>query len=108
MKYFYYDAATGRGIQSAAAIEGHAEDILAAWNALSRRAGSFLGIHCPTGAAVQFMWDDSDSITIDLPSPTKGGSMTKTSSFEECGGVITDICAGGDPEKIQGLEFVKW
>lgn len=108
MKYFYFDAASRSGIQSAEAMEGQAEDIFATWNSLSRQAGSFLGIHCSTGVAVQFMWDDSELITIDVPSPERGGSMMKQSSFEECCVLIAHVCSGGDPERIQGLEFVKW
>jgi hypothetical protein len=108
MKYFYYDAATRRGIQSAAAMEGHAEDISAIWKSLSQQVGSFLGVYCSTGVAVQFIWDDSGSITIDIPSPTRRGSMNKQSSFEECERLISHICSGNDPEKIPGLEFVGW
>lgn len=108
MRYFYFDAATGGGIQSSAAIEGDAEDIWGAWKSLSRQAGSFLGIYCTTGVVVQFIWDDSDTIIVDLPFPKEGGSMVKQLSYEECCVAITGICSGSDPEKIQGLEFVRW
>ena len=58
MKYFYYDSENRCGIESPAAIEGQVGDILATWGSLSRQSGSFLGVECPAGVAVQFMWDE--------------------------------------------------
>jgi hypothetical protein len=108
MKYFYFDADSRSGIESAAAIEGHTDDIITTWESLSRQAGSFLGIHCCSGVVLQFMWDDSDFVTIDIPLPKRGGSMAKRASLAECNAAINHVCSGGNPENIQGLEFVKW
>ena len=108
MKYFYFDAASRSGIQAESAVEGDAEEITATWDTLPRVPGSFFGIYSSTGAVVQFRWNDLNSITIDLPFPSRGGSMAKQSSFEECNAVIANVCTGSDPEGIPGLDFVKW
>ena len=108
MKYFYYDSEIQNGIESSVAIEGNVGDILATWESLSRKSGSFLGVRCPTGIAVQFMWDDPHSVVMDIPLPERRGSLAKPSTFEEVRDVIAHVCSGSDPTTVQGLKFVAW
>jgi hypothetical protein len=108
MKYFYFDSETQNRVESPAAIEGRVGDIQATWESLSRQRGSFLGVRLPSGVAVQFMWDDADSVVIDVPVPERRGSLTKSSSFEECKDAISHVCSGGDPVAISGLAIVAW
>lgn len=107
MKYFYFDAARRDGIPSSDAKDANADEILRAWNGLSREADSFLGLHCPSGV-IQFMWEAHDYITMDMPLPKEGGSMVKRATFDECNTLIAQICSGMDPAQIVGLTFVKW
>lgn len=108
MKYYYYDVVDKRCVDALAPLEVNNEDVLLIWDSLSRQDGSFLGICCTDDICVQFMWEFSGMITIDLPYPDKGGSMTKLASYDESTNVIKDVLAGGDPEKLSGLRFMKW
>jgi hypothetical protein len=107
MKCFLFDTA-GRTIESSEAIEMDCSEILAEWDNLTREVGSFLGILNPPHPAVQFMWDDSNTVSIDVPQPEMGGSSMKESNFRECREVISRICNGADPLDIEGLQFVSW
>jgi hypothetical protein len=108
MKCFLFDALLGRSIESADAVEMDCSEAMSEWDSLSNVPGSFFGLSCPSYPTIQFMWEESDHVTIDLPLPEKGGSLTKQSGYDECRKIIEGIYDGDNPMTIAGLHFVPW
>jgi hypothetical protein len=108
MKCFLFDAALGRNISSTEPIEMNCDQVLSEWDGLSRASGTFLGIVNLPGQVLQFMWEESEMVLIDVPLLEKGGSLTKESSFEECRELITRIYKGENPLSLSDLRFVSW
>lgn len=108
LEYYYHDTQTEVGIESSDPGFAPLEAILEIWDALSREPGTFLGIVCPNGVSLQFMWDDPETIQLDIPVPERKGSWCKPATFEECRETLVAASQGGDPREIQGLEFQEW
>lgn len=108
MRCFFFDALLGTSIASSDAIEVNCPEALHHLNALSHEPGSFFGVVRSTSPVVQFFWDEADQVSIDIPLPDKGGSMTKPSNLEECQQIVSRMFSGADPTKLAGLNFVSW
>ncbi|MBI1248244.1 hypothetical protein GC197_10460 [bacterium] len=108
MKYFYNDEAKETWIDGDDAEEVSLDKALEVWNSLTKTEGSFFGIVGPDELTLQFYWEDSETVSMDIPDPEKGGSLAKASTFEECTAAIKDTFAGQDPRQIEGLEFITW
>jgi hypothetical protein len=108
MRCFLFDAALGRSIESSEPIEMDCSEALSEWDGLSNEPGSFFGIESAHHPAVQFMWEDADRVTIDVPVPDMGGSWTKQSDYDECCKVIKSIWDGESPMSTPELRFVSW
>ncbi|MCC9606575.1 hypothetical protein LOC68_17170 [Blastopirellula sp. JC732] len=108
MKYFYFDEGKEKGIDGNTPKEATQAEVLAAWDAMSGQALSFLGIVNDGGVTLQFMWEEDGSMVIDVPVPERGGSWTKTTDVAECKEVIAAFYDGVDPTKIAGLVFEEW
>lgn len=108
MEYFFHDEKSQRGVESFEPFDGMAEDILPVWDALSRQKGSFLGVRNPEGMVLQCMWLDKATVILDVPQPRRRGSLSKTSTFQECREQLAFVLGGGDPTKIDGLVFEQW
>lgn len=108
MRVFLFDAVMGRTIPASEAIEMECSEILLEWDGLSNAPGTFLGVVNSPSPAIQFMWEQSDRILIDIPLPEKGGSLWKHLNPVECRLLITRICDGEDPLSIEGLRFAYW
>lgn len=108
MKYFYFDEEKQKGIDSGSSKAATLQEVLAAWDAMSGQALSFLGVSSHVDVTVQFMWEEDGSMVIDIPIPERGGSWTKSGDVAECKQIITDFYGGADPKQIEGLTFEEW
>ncbi|UUO06865.1 hypothetical protein M4951_00795 [Blastopirellula sp. J2-11] len=108
MKYFYFDEGKQKGIDGGSPKEATLPEVLTAWEAMSGEPLSFLGIVSEAGVTVQFLWEEDESMVIDIPVPDKSGSWTKSCDAAECQQVIAGFYAGADPTQIDGLTFEEW
>ncbi|MEX0792880.1 MAG: hypothetical protein WD045_07060 [Pirellulaceae bacterium] len=108
LEYYYHDARTEQGVESDAPGFAPLEAILEIWDSLSHESGTFLGIVCPVGVSLQFMWDEPDVIQLDIPVPERKGSWCKEATFTECREALVSAGKGADPREIPGLEFQAW
>ena len=82
---------------------------LTEFDALSEEQGGFFGVITADSSVVQFMYDESGELLIDVPIKARGGSLQRSSaSFGECRELIIAVAQGLRVESIPGLEFVSW
>lgn len=108
MKYFYFDSVSLASVKSQDAIEGNVDEILHTWSSLSKEDGSFLGLYTSSGHLLQCMWSDRTSVLLDIPQRDRGGSMIKSTKFDEVCILIKCVFDGLHPDQIEGLKFSSW
>ncbi|TWT38612.1 hypothetical protein [Blastopirellula retiformator] len=108
MKYFYFDEGKEKGIDGSTSQAATLDEVLAAWDAISGAAHSFLGVVNDAGVTLQFMWEEDGSMVIDVPVPERKGSWTKTTDVAECKEAIAAFYDGVDPTQLPGLTFETW
>ena len=103
LKLFLWDVETDEEIPGDAPLEASCGAALKRLRDLSAVDGSFIGFELPSKEIVQFMWDDEETLHVDIPA--KNGSYGKDVSQEEAERIITGLFNGLNPVHIEGLTF---
>ena len=107
-RVFLMDYERDRDIPAEEPITRTLEETLDEFDRLSDTEGNFLGICLPGGGVVQFIYDDEEGLTIDVPQPERRGSLTRSASFDECRRIIEGLGRDSSPTAIPGLFFTPW
>jgi hypothetical protein len=69
---------------------------------------NFFGIVDRADAILQFAVNDDSTIRIDLPDPTRKGSLVKDADLEECITLVRQVGPALAELNIVGMEFESW
>jgi hypothetical protein len=108
IKVYYWDHEADEGISSDEPQEATVGEAIDYMEMLPITDGDFLGLELAGGETIQFMYNEDESIHVDIPDTEKAGSYTKTVDIDECVQMIRDIYGGKKPAELEGIVFESW
>lgn len=73
-----------------------------------REPRDFIGFIDSDGVTLQFMYEESGSVWVEVPMPAEKGSYGKSISLHDVTSVVAAMPEKFDKECLPGLEFQSW
>ncbi|MCG8574147.1 MAG: hypothetical protein MI810_04625 [Flavobacteriales bacterium] len=108
VRMFYWDIESGRSVPGSEAVVCSLEEALKTFDSIATIDGAFFGIVFPDEKTLQFMYDKTGQLYIEIPMPEQGGAMQKTAPKTEVLEMIKTVFENQDPTSVKGLTFEKW
>jgi hypothetical protein len=109
MKYFFHDSKTGKRIESADAQPVSLSQALAIFSQLEFDFDTFFGLVRNDEGVLQFAGEsDGQTLLVDMPVVTKGGSLQLRTVQETGQELIKEFFEGKDLQEIHKFVFHKW
>jgi hypothetical protein len=104
IKIFFLDVKTDESINGDHPIVVSFSQALNKFNQLSMEDGSFIGFEFTENRVIQFMYNESGSLYLDVIDPISKNTFGKKVDKSEANNIIQNVYRGNDPMNIRNLE----
>ena len=107
MKHLLFYANSDGEVPSDEPIATEASEICRMLPDILKQSPDFLGVVDPLGVVLQFAIEE-DHVWMEIPVPSRQGSMGKKVQLSEVPGIIEGLPEYWSPTSFSGLDFQSW